>query len=281
MTVPNIPLSNGVLIPQVGLGLFLMEDEEETKWAIQRAIALGYRHFDTAAFYGNEEILGETLKDTDLNRKDIFLTTKVWNDMQGYTKTKQAFQDSLDKLKTDYIDLYLIHWFGIDVPGTWKAMEELYEEGKIRAIGVCYFTTDHLESMKSYARFMPMVNQVETHPYFPQDDLRAYGEAEKIAHESWGPLGQGKSDLLLHPVLQEIGDKYEKTPAQIILKWHTTRGSIVIPKSVHSGRIAENINLFDFSLTEEDMKAVESMNMEIRFGRDPLDEEFINQTSNK
>ncbi|UJF15199.1 aldo/keto reductase [Jeotgalibaca sp. MA1X17-3] len=279
MIIPDITLYNGVKVPQIGLGVFLMEEEEEAKWAIQRAIKTGYRHFDTASIYGNEEFLAKALLKSEMNRNEFFLTSKVWNNRQGYSQTKEAFQESIDKLQTDYLDLYLIHWFGVDVKGTWRAMEELYEEGKIRAIGVSNFTIDHLESMKEFARIMPMINQVETHPYFPQNELRDYMQKEEIAHQAWGPLSQGKSDLLMHPLLYEIGKKYGKTPAQITLKWHTERNTIVIPKSVHSRRIAENFDLFDFTLTEEDMKAIEEMNMEARFGRDPLDWEFVERTS--
>lgn len=279
MPIPDITLSNGVKIPQVGLGIFLMKEEEEATWAIKNAVSSGYRHFDTAAAYGNEAVLATALKEAGLAREKLFLTSKVWNNRQGYEKTKQAFQESLDQLETDYLDLYLIHWYGTDVEGTWKAMEELYEEGKIRAIGVSNFTVEHLESMKKYARLMPMVNQVETHPYFPQDELRAYLAKEGIAHEAWGPLSQGKSDLLLHPVLKEIGDKYGKTPAQIVLKWHTVRNTVVIPKSVNPGRIAENIDLFDFSLTAEDMQQIDGINIETRYGRSPDDKEFIEKTS--
>lgn len=279
MEVPEIVLHNGVAVPQIGLGLFLMQDEEEAKWAIKNAVATGYRHFDTAAAYGNEEALGEALRETGVIRENLFLTSKVWNNMQGYEKTKQAFQESLDKIGTEYLDLYLIHWYGKDVQGTWQAMEELYQEGRVRAIGVCNFTMEHLESMRSYATIKPMVNQVETHPYFPQDELRDYLRLEGIAHESWGPLSQGKSDLLFHPVLKELGEKYGKTPAQIVLRWHVDRDSIVIPKSVNPGRIKENFAIFDFSLTSEEMIAIASISTETRFGRNPDDKEFIEKTS--
>lgn len=279
MHVPEIVLHNGVAVPQVGLGLFLMQDAEEAKWAIKNAVATGYRHFDTAAAYGNEAVLGEALRETGVIRENLFITSKVWNNMQGYAKTKQAFQESLDKIGTDYLDLYLIHWYGKDVQGTWQAMEELYQEGRVRAIGVCNFTIQHLESMRSYEKVKPMVNQVETHPYFPQDELRDYLRLEGIAHEAWGPLSQGKSDLLFHPVLQELGEKYKKTPAQIVLRWHVDRGSIVIPKSVNPGRIKENFEIFDFSLRPEEMTAIASINTETRFGRAPDDKEFIEKTS--
>lgn len=279
MSVPTIALHNGYEIPQIGLGVFLMEDPEETKWAVKQAVHTGYRHFDTAAAYGNEEVLGEALKETGVVREQLFITSKLWNNMQGYDKTKQALQETLDKLGTDYLDLYLIHWYGVDVKGSWQAMEELYEAGKIRAIGVSNFTIEHLESMKEYAKIKPMINQVESHPYFPQNELRDYLKKEGIAHEAWGPLSQGKSDLLLHPSLQEIGVKYDKTPAQIILRWHIERGTVVIPKSVNPGRISENFNIFDFSMDEEDLAKIAEINIETRFGRIPNDHEFIERTS--
>lgn len=279
MEMPEIVLHNGVGVPQLGLGLFLMKDPDEAKWAIKNAVATGYRHFDTAAAYGNEEVLGEALRSTGMTRENLFITSKVWNNMQGYEKTKQAFQESIDKLGTDYLDLYLIHWYGKDVPGTWKAMEELYAQGRVRAIGVCNFTIEHLESMRPYYKVKPMVNQVETHPYFTQDELRDYLRLEGIAHESWGPLSQGKSDLLFHPVMQELAEKYGKTPAQIVLRWHVERGSIVIPKSVNPGRIKENFEIFDFNLLAEEMTAIASINIDTRFGRNPDDKEFIEKTS--
>lgn len=269
MATPTVKLANGIEIPQIGLGIFLMTNEEETVWAIKHALKVGYRHFDTAAVYGNEAVLGQAIKDTGIAREALFLTSKVWNDMQGYETTKLAFAESLEKLQTDYLDLYLIHWHGPYVKDTWRAMEELYQEGKVKAIGVSNFSINHLEAMKEYATIMPMVDQVETHPYFPQDALRAYLEKENIRHESWGPLSQGKTDLLLHPVLKEIGEKYGKTSAQIVLRWHIDRGSIVIPKSVNPGRIDENFELFDFELTAEDLAAIAKINLETRYGRDP------------
>lgn len=279
MDMPTITLQNGLEVPQIGLGLFLMEDIDETSWAVKHAIHTGYRHFDTAAAYGNEEVLGQALKEAGIVREQLFITSKVWNNMQGYEKTKQAFEESCEKIGTDYLDLYLIHWFGVDVKGTWQAMEELYEEGRIKAIGVSNFTIEHLESMKEYAKIKPMVNQVETHPYFPQNDLIDYMHSEGIVHEAWGPLSQGKSDLLFHPVLQELGEKYGKTPAQVVLRWHIERGTIIIPKSVNPGRLAENIDILDFSLNEEDMDKMAGVNIETRFGRIPNDHEFIERTS--
>ena len=279
MTVPSITLHNGVEIPQVGLGVFLMEDANETDWAVKQALHVGYRHFDTAAAYGNEEVLGKALKEGGITREDLFITSKLWNNMQGYEKTKIALQETLDKLGTDYLDLYLIHWYGKDVQGSWQAMEELYEAGKIKAIGVSNFMIEHLESMKEYAKVKPMINQIETHPYFPQNELHGYMKNEEIVHEAWGPLSQGKSDLLMHPVLKELGEKYGKTSAQIVLRWHIERDTVIIPKSVNPGRIAENISLFDFELTSEDMEKIAEINVETRFGRIPNDHEFIEKTS--
>lgn len=269
MATPTVKLANGLEIPQVGLGLFLMTHQDETAWAIKQALKVGYRHFDTAAVYGNEAVLGQALVDSGIPREELFLTSKVWNDMQGYETTKQAFYESLEKLQTDYLDLYLIHWHGPKVRETWQALEELYQEGKIKAIGVSNFSINHLEAMKEYATIMPMVDQVETHPYFPQDELRAYLAKENIRHESWGPLSQGKTDLLLHPTLAKLAETYQKTSAQIVLRWHVDRGSIVIPKSVNPGRINENFDIFDFNLTEADMAEIAKMNIETRYGRNP------------
>lgn len=269
--IPTKTLANGLEIPQVGLGLFLMTDVDESVSAIKHAAEVGYRHFDTAAVYKNEPILAQALKETGLAREDLFITSKVWNDMQGYDKTKQAFEETLQKLKTDYLDLYLIHWYMEDesVKGSWQALEELYKTGKVKAIGVSNFSINQLEKMKGYAEIMPMVVQVETHPYFPQDELRNYLVKENIQHESWGPIGQGKSDLLSEPILVALAEKYDKSPAQIVLRWHIERGSVIIPKSVHPGRITENSALFDFELTAGDMQAIKEINTETRYGRDP------------
>ena len=279
MTISTVSLHNGLSVPQVGLGVFLITDEQDLSKTVMSAIESGYRHFDTATAYGNEEALGEALKQSGVPREELFLTTKVWNNMQGYEKTKEALEISLEKLGTDYIDLYLIHWFGKDVTGTWKAMEELYKAGKIKSIGVCNFDIDHLKELLAVAEIKPMINQVETHPYFPQDELRAFMDEHDIKHEAWGPLSQGKSDLLVNPVIEELAAKYEKTSAQIVLRWHLERGTIIIPKSTNAGRILENISLFDFSLTEEDMAAMKGINTETRYGREPRDLEFIEKTS--
>ena len=277
--VESIELYNGVKIPKLGLGVFLMKDEAELVNAVKYAVEVGYRHFDTAKIYGNEEYLARGLKEAGINREDVFITSKVWNYDQGYEQTKIAFQESLDRLNTDYLDLYLIHWAAPKYIETWKAIVELYEEGKIKAIGVSNFQIHHLEELKNQELMQPMINQIETHPEFPQNELHDYMKQNGIIHEAWGPLGQGKSELLTHPVLMEIGQKYFKTPAQVIIRWHLERGEVVIPKSVHENRILENSDVFNFSLTEEEMKQIDSLETGTRYGSHPDDQERLAETS--
>ena len=279
--VESIELYNGVTIPKLGLGLFLMKDEDELVNAVKYAVEVGYRHFDTATIYGNEEYLARGLKEAGIEREEVFITSKVWNYDQGYDQTKVAFQESLDRLNTDYLDLYLIHWAAPKFVETWKAIVELYEEGKIKAIGVSNFQIHHLEELKNQGLMQPMINQIETHPEFPQNELHEYMKENGIIHEAWGPLGQGKSELLNHPVLIEIGQKYFKTPAQIIIRWHLERGEVVIPKSIHDNRILENSDVFNFSLTEEEMKQIDSLETGTRYGSDPDDQERLQKTSIK
>ena len=279
--VVSIELYNGVKIPKLGLGLFLMKDEDELVNAVKYAVEVGYRHFDTATIYGNEEYLARGLKEAGIKREEVFITSKVWNYDQGYDQTKVAFQESLDRLNTDYLDLYLIHWAAPKFVETWKAIVELYEEGKIKAIGVSNFQIHHLEELKNQGLMQPMINQIETHPEFPQNELHEYMKENGIIHEAWGPLGQGKSELLNHPILMEIGQKYFKTPAQIIIRWHLERGEVVIPKSIHDNRILENSDVFNFSLTEEEMKQIDSLETGTRYGSDPDDQERLQKTSIK
>ncbi|AWP37822.1 MULTISPECIES: aldo/keto reductase [Heyndrickxia] len=278
-TIPNLKFNNGVEIPQLGLGVFLVKEENELKNAVKAALETGYRHIDTAMIYGNETYVGESIRESGVDRKEIFITSKVWNYDHGYEETKAAFQASLDRLGTDYLDLYLIHWPSPKYIETWKAMEELYHEGKIKAIGVSNFQIHHLEDLLAHSEVVPVINQIETHPEFPQNELHEFLKQHNILHEAWGPLGQGKNNLLEQPVLVELGKKYGKTPAQIVLRWHVERGIVVIPKSVTPSRIKENSEIFDFSLTPEDMEKIASLNTGKRYGRNPDDEEFLAQTS--
>ncbi len=261
-------LHNGVEMPGFGLGVYKAEDGQEVMESISAAIQTGYRSIDTAAIYGNEKGVGKAVRESIVSREQLFVTTKVWNDDQGYEQTLEAFDKSLDKLGLDYIDLYLIHWA---VQGkfvdTWKAMEKLYKDGKVRAIGVCNFQTHHLEEIISQCEVAPMVNQIELHPYLNQKELRDFCAKHKIIVEAWSPLGRGK--ILDHPVLKEIADRYGKSTAQIILRWDVQHGIVTIPKSVRPERIRENADIFDFHLTEEDMKRIDAMNRNERFGKDP------------
>lgn len=275
----SITLYNGVEIPKLGLGVFLMKDEEELVEAVKAAVEVGYRHFDTAKIYGNEEYLAKGLKESGISREEIFLTSKVWNYDLGYEQTKIAFQETLDRLDTDYLDLYLIHWAAPKYAESWKALIELYEEGRVRAIGVSNFQIHHLEDLKNQELMQPMINQIETHPEFPQNELHEYMKENGIVHEAWGPLGQGKTDLFQQPVILGLADKYGKTPAQIILRWHLERGEVIIPKSVRASRIQENSEVFDFSLTSNEMELMATLNTGTRYGSDPDDQERLKQTS--
>ncbi|WP_018661879.1 aldo/keto reductase [Heyndrickxia acidiproducens] len=279
LNVPNLKFHNGAEIPQLGLGVYLVKDKEELKTSVKTALEVGYRHVDTAMIYGNETFVGEAIKESGVDRKEIFITSKLWNYDHGYEETKAAFQASLDRLGTDYLDLYLIHWPSAHYIESWKAMEELYKAGKIKAIGVSNFQIHHLEDLMAHTEIMPMINQIETHPEFPQNELHDFMKQHNILHEAWGPLGQGKRDLLSQPVLVELAKKYNKTPAQVVLRWHVERGEVVIPKSVTPSRIKENSEIFDFSLTQDDMEKIATLNTGTRYATSPDDEEFLRKTS--
>lgn len=266
--MPTITLNNGVKMPQLGFGVFKVPEGEEAYNAVKWALEAGYRGIDTAAVYKNEVSVGKAIKDSGIPREELFITTKVWNEDQGYEETLEAFEKSLERLKLDYVDLYLIHW---PVKGkykeTWKALEKIYADKKSRAIGVSNFHIHHLEDLLETAKIVPAVDQIELHPTLSQEKLSTWLKAHDIAVESWGPLGQG-SDLK-NPVIVEIGEKYNKSSAQVILKWHLQHGFIVIPKSSHKERIAENLNVFDFSLSHEDMEALDKLNTNDRQGTNP------------
>lgn len=256
-----VTLSNGVKMPLEGFGVFQVPEAEVCKKAVLDAISTGYRLIDTAAAYFNEEAVGEALKECGVPREELFITTKLWIQDAGYENAKKAFQTSLDKLGLDYIDLYLIHQPMNDYYGSWRAMEELYKEGKIRAIGVCNFYPERLADLCVNAEIIPMVNQVELHPFFAQESALSTMKEFNVQPEAWGPLAEGKHDIFTHPILKQIGEKYGKTAAQVALRWNTQRGVVIIPKSVHKERMEENLNIWDFTLSEEDMKAIATLDL--------------------
>ncbi|APU70809.1 aldo/keto reductase [Companilactobacillus crustorum] len=278
--IPYIELANGVMIPQVGLGVFRMNDDEvlnSVKWAIES----GYRHIDTASFYDNEEAVGKAIKETGIDRKYLFITTKVWNNVRGYDETVAQFNSSLQKLGLDYLDLYLIHWPAPGFEENWRAMEDLYKAGKIHAIGVSNFKAHHIEQLMKTATITPMVDQIETHPYLQENDLHEYLQEKNIAHESWSPLGGGINKVVDDPVIKQIASDHQKTPAQVILRWHIQRGEIIIPKSTHESRIKENIDLFDFhfDLSPEEMSQISKLDSDKRVGADPDDQDFLEHST--
>ncbi|MGR6467619.1 aldo/keto reductase [Rhizobium sp. PAMB 3182] len=272
---PTIALNDGNSIPQVGLGVWQTPDETAAP-AVRAAIGAGYRHVDTAAVYENERGVGEGIRTSGVDRSEIFLTTKLWNDRQGYDSTMKAFDESLKRLGTDYVDLYLIHWpsphrglFG----DSWKAFVKLKEEGRVRSIGVSNFGAEHLKQIISETGVTPVLNQVELHPDFQQRALRNVHSALGIATESWSPLGQGK--LLSNDTIAGIAKKHGRTPAQIIIRWHIENGLVVIPKSVNPDRIAENFRVFDFSLDADDMATLDGLDSaSARIGPDPVTATF-------
>lgn len=265
-------LSNGIEMPMVGLGVW-RADEEMTAKSVHWAIDAGYRLIDTAAFYKNESGVRKGMSLANIDRKDLFITTKLWNDEHGYELAHQAFNNSLERLGLDYIDLYLIHW---PVKGkfceTWRALEEIYNSGRAKAIGVSNFHKHHIEDLMQKAKIKPMVNQIELHPTLTQRSLRKFLIQENIAIEAWSPLGQGK--ILSNYTLESIGNKYGKSPAQIIIRWHLQNGVIVIPKSVHRDRIQQNFMVFDFELTENEMDIINALNTDEHLGGDPDNFDF-------
>ncbi|MFJ5762018.1 aldo/keto reductase [Neobacillus sp. NPDC093182] len=261
-------LHNGVKMPWFGLGVYKVQEGEESLHSVKAAIKAGYRSIDTAALYQNEESVGQAIKESGVAREELFITTKVWNEDQRNDSVLEAFETSLQKLGLDYVDLYLIHWpVKEKYKQSWKVLEQLYKEGRVRAIGVSNFQIHHLEDLLSVAEIKPMVNQVELHPLLAQPELRDYCKKQEIQIEAWAPLGQGR--LLEHPVLQEIAAQYNKTTAQVILRWDIQNQIVTIPKSVKEARIIENANIFDFSLTEGDIQKINALNENKRFGADP------------
>lgn len=266
-------LSNGVEMPWLGLGVFKVEEGTELVNVVKTAIEHGYRSIDTAAIYGNESSVGKGIQEAQVERKELFMTSKVWNSELGYEKTLAAFDESITKLGLDYLDLYLIHW---PVEGqfkeAWRALETLYEEGKAKAIGVSNFQPHHLEELMKDAKIKPMINQVEYHPRLSQKEVQAFCQKHDIQLEAWSPLMQG--ELLENAELQEIANRYNKSVAQVILRWDLQNGVVTIPKSTKAHRIAENADVFNFELTSEDMEQINKLNQDQRIGPDPDNFDF-------
>lgn len=254
----SVKLNNGVEMPVLGFGVYQV-DPGKVENVVLDALQTGYRLIDTAAVYENEAGVGRALQKSGIPRKELFITTKVWVQDAGYEKTKKAFERSLQKLQLDYLDLYLIHQPFGDTYGAWRAMEELYREGRIRAIGVSNFYPDRLSDLILHNAVVPAVNQVETHPFFQQVEAQKLMEANKVQIESWAPFAEGKNDIFSNPVLRSIGKKHNKSVAQVVLRWMVQRRIIVIPKSVRKGRMAENIHIFDFELTAAEMAAIKNL----------------------
>ncbi|GEL05251.1 aldo/keto reductase [Rummeliibacillus stabekisii] len=261
-------LHNGIEMPRFGLGVYKMTEPEEAFNAIKKALDTGYIAVDTAALYGNEKQVGEAVRASGKRREEIFITSKVWNTDQGYDETLRAFEKTLKELDTDYLDLYLTHW---PVPDkfmdTYRAIERLYEEKLIQVSGVSNHEIHHLEKIFAQANIQPMVNQVELHPYLTQEELRQFCQKHDIAITAWSPLGRG--EVLKDETIRAIGEKYDKSIAQTIIRWHLQSDHIVIPKSVTPSRIEENAEIFDFELSQEDMKAIDGLNRDQRFGSHP------------
>lgn len=261
-------LHNGVKMPYFGLGVYLSEDGNEVINAVKWAIEAGYRHIDTAAIYNNEKGVGEGIRQSGINREELFVVSKVWNADQGYDNTLKAFEESLERLQLDYLDLYLIHW---PVKGkykeTWRALEHLYQEGKVRAIGVSNFLKHHLEDILDSAEIVPMVNQMEFHPYLVQQGLIDYCNENQIQYEAWSPMMQGKIFEL--DAIKDMAKKYGKSPAHVVLRWDLQKGVVTIPKSVKKERIINNADIFDFELSKEDMAYLDGLEKGHRFGPDP------------
>lgn len=265
----TVTLHNGIKMPIFGLGVYKVDDGKTVVESVKIAINHGYRSIDTASFYDNEIGVGQAIKESDIAREDIFVTSKVWNDEQGYESTLQAFERSLEKLDMEYLDLYLIHWPIKDTyKETWRALEKLYTDGRVRAIGVSNFNVNQLQDLLADCNIKPVINQVEFHPHLTQVELRNLCKQENIQLEAWSPLKRGR--LLEEPTILKIAKQYEKSAAQVILRWDLQSQVITIPKSITKERIIENADIFDFSLTDDDMQSINQLNKNDRSGKDPV-----------
>lgn len=255
----KVKLNNGVEMPILGFGVFQVTDLAECERSVDDAIETGYRLIDTAASYGNEEAVGKAIKKSGVPREDLFITTKLWIQSNGYEGTKKVFENSLKRLQSDYLDLYLMHQPFGDVYGEWRAMQDLYKEGRVRAIGVCNFHPDRLIDLIIHNEIVPAVNQIETHPFHQQIETQNFLQENNVQIQSWGPFAEGKNNLFHNELLSSIGKKYNKSIAQVVIRWLTQRGVVAIPKSVRKERMEENFNSLDFELSAEDMEAIKTL----------------------
>jgi 2,5-diketo-D-gluconate reductase A len=269
-TVPTITLNNGVEIPQLGFGVYQVPPEE-TEDAVRAALEVGYRHIDTAEMYGNEKGVGAGIRASGVPREEVFVTSKLNNGFHAHDDALKAFDGTLEALGSDYVDLFLIHWplpgIDVDYVETWKALEEIYESGRAKSIGVSNFNAHHLRKLHGETEVVPAVNQIEVHPYLAQDELRAFNAQHQIATEAWSPIAQGK--VLDDPTILRVAERYGKTASQVTLRWHVQRGDIVFPKSVTRSRVEENFDIFDFELSEDDLREITALDRNERTGPDP------------
>ncbi|WP_125588395.1 aldo/keto reductase [Companilactobacillus jidongensis] len=278
----TVKLNNGIEMPQLGFGVFQVTDLEQCEQAVVDAIASGYRLIDTAAAYQSESAVGRAIKRSGVDRKELFITSKLWVSDANYERAKKGIETSLNNLGVDYLDLYLLHQPYGDVSGAWRALEEAYKAGKIRAIGVSNFYADQLKNLELSNEIKPVINQIEVSPWYQQNSEVDFNQSEDVRVEAWAPFAEGKHDIFTNETIKEIADKYNKSNGQVILRWLLQRGIVVIPKSVHKNRIEENIDVFDFKLTDEDMNVMNSLDKgESQFfdHRDPVTIEQIFGTS--
>jgi 2,5-diketo-D-gluconate reductase A len=271
----KITLNNGVEMPILGFGVFQVSDPKECEASVRNALQTGYRLLDTAASYLNETAVGDAIRNSGLDRQEIFVTTKLWVQDAGYERTRKAFDTSLAKLQLDYLDLYLIHQPYCDVYGSWRAMEELYREGRVRAIGVSNFHPDRVMDLIVHNEVTPAVNQIETHPFCQQIETQRFLQENGVQIESWGPFAEGKNNMFSNELLATIGSKYGKSIAQVVLRWLIQRGVVVIPKSVRVERMVENFTIFDFELAREDMEAIATLDRKESSFFDHRDPEIV------
>jgi|SRR5690625_532792 len=277
----KVKLNNDVKMPILGFGVFQITNQEECEQVVYEAIQTGYRLIDTAASYLNEEAVGKGIKRSGVPREELFITTKLWIQDTGYEATKKAFERSLKRLQLDYLDLYLIHQPYGDVHGSWRAMEDLYREGKVRAIGVSNFQDDRLMDIIAHNEIIPAVNQIETHPFHQQIESATFMKENNVQVEAWGPFAEGKNDMFHNEILASIGEKYDKSVAQVVLRWLTQRDIVTIPKTVRKERMEENFNIFDFELNEEDMKKIATLDQKESLFFSHRDPEMIRALSSR